>query len=529
MTMPAYYLKIENPGVAPAEAFTLLGASTKRGSENSATIGKFGTGNKHGVAVLLRNDLPPVIFGGTLRMTFGTRPQGMNDGIREHSFNRVVVKYSGVDPYTKANRTATDDLGFVLEHGATDWLSVDLALREFVSNAIDRAIEEGEYRFLERWFVDRGYRLDPSGEIPNEWKYEAQTALEEYRLTAKDYENVVVEIVNENQVRAKAGHTRVFVPLNADVLTFFNNLGKWFLHFSEPHLLGQTILPKGRRNLGDRQTAVIYRRGVRVREFESSDTPSLFDYNLENLELDESRKVDDWRVQYEASKALALANKDVLVRLWQSFLDGSKYWEHSFSHYGLEAASWDDGAKTRWQEAFETVAGEDAVVATGSGGDMAARKGYKVVQAPEAFAKAAEKYGVKTPDKVLTHDEKEGRTILDSTPDAEAAVDFAWNLATKYNVTNGKSRPQVKTFRKIMDGGAQTLGYYKDGVVYINQDIAGSISLQTGWHGLTQQLLVTALEEVSHHVTGALDNSRDFQDYVLNLLVYLAKEQAGVA
>ena len=71
------YLKIENPGVPPAEAFTLLGASTKRGNDNAATIGKFGSGNKHGVAVLLRNKLPPTVFAGNLKMEFGTRPQGM--------------------------------------------------------------------------------------------------------------------------------------------------------------------------------------------------------------------------------------------------------------------------------------------------------------------------------------------------------------------------------------------------------------------------------------------------------------------
>jgi len=41
-------------------------------------------------------------------------------------------------------------------------------------------------------------------------------------------------------------------------------------------------------------------------------------------------------------------------------------------------------------------------------------------------------------------------------------------------------------------------------------------------------LIVTMLEEVTHHVTGAGDNSRDFQDYVLNLAVKLAKVQAGI-
>ena len=270
---------------------------------------------------------------------------------------------------------------------------------------------------------------------------------------------------------------------------------------------------------------MIYRRGVRVREFESSDIQSLYDYNLENLKLDESRRVDDWYVQYEAAKAFAGADVDTVSRLWQSFVDGTKYWEHGFNSYGLENGLANVAQKEVWTTAFEKVAGETAVMATDDGGSMAARKGFKVITAPEAFVNAAEKHGVRTPAKVLSDDDKAGRTVFDATPDAIAAVEFAWELVTKFGVANGRSMPEVKTFRKIMDGGSQTLGLYKDGVVYINQDIAGFGSLQTGWHNLSQQLLVTALEEVSHHVTGASDNSRDFQDFVLNLVVYMAKER----
>ena len=78
--------------------------------------------------------------------------------------------------------------------------------------------------------------------------------------------SVKIEIVDETQVRAKRDHTRVFIPLTPDVLDFFNNLGRWFLHFSEPESLDKAILPKKNRNLGDRKAAVIYRRGVRVRD-----------------------------------------------------------------------------------------------------------------------------------------------------------------------------------------------------------------------------------------------------------------------
>ena len=519
------YLMIQNPGVAPPQAFTLLGASTSRGSDNAGTIGKFGTGNKHGVAVLLRNQLKPVVFAGNLKLEFSTRAEVVNNGNKDTTFNRVVVQYGGKDSEGK-NKSSTEDLGFVLEHGSSDWLSVDLALREFVSNSIDRSIEEGEFNFVRSYLAskDEDFRTYAQRKYTSE-NEEVANALAEYRKTATDYKNVVIEVVNDGQVRAKAGHTRVFVPLVPEVLTFFNDLGKWFLHFSEPELLNKTLLPKSNRNLGDKTTAVIYRRGVRVREFESSDTSSLFDYNLENLSLDESRQVDDWRVAVEAARAFSNADKESLARLWQSFLDGKKFWEHTFN-YGLDNRT--ESQDQVWNDAFEDVAGEFAVLSTESGGAMAARKGYKVVHAPEAFVNAAEKRGLRTPAKVLSDDDKAGRTILDATPDAIAAVEFAWDLCQKHGVTNGKLKPAVKTFRKIMDAGSQTLGFYKDNTVFINQDIAAGGSLTLGWHGLTQQLLATALEEVAHHVTGATDNSRDFQDFLLNLVIYSAKELAGV-
>lgn len=265
--MPAF-MKIENIGVCPPEGFTVLGVSLADTSNNEGVIGQFGSGNKHAVAVLLRHDLSPVVFAGTLKLEFSTRPQTVADNQASKDFARVVVKYGGTDPISGTSRTSTEDLGFVLDYGKQDWQEIVLALREFVSNAIDRSIRE------------KG-----------------------------DWSGVKVEIVDESQVRAKRGSTRVFLPMNAEVLEFFNNLGKWFLHFSEPNSLNRAILPKRNRNLGERKAAVIYRRGVRVREFESSDTESLFDYNLNDLTIDESRRASDWDVKHHCGQALGNADR----------------------------------------------------------------------------------------------------------------------------------------------------------------------------------------------------------------------------
>jgi hypothetical protein len=350
-------------------------------------------------------------------------------------------------------------------------------------------------------------------------------ALKKYRENSTDFQNVVVELVNESQVRAKSGFTRIFIPLTSEVLDFYHNLGKWFLHFSEPEMLKRTILPKSNRNIGDhRQTAVIYRRGVRVREITRIDTPSLYDYNLENLKMDESRQVDDHVVQHEAAVALSKSDVETLSRLFQSFMNNEKFWEHSFSEYSLSEYCNDSHYKKNWLEAFDKVADKNSVFSTEEGGKVAARKGYNVICAPYTFVRAAERYDLKTPSKVLSLDDHLGREIVETHYNSLVALNFAWDLCERHKLTNGKNKPIVKNFRKIMDGGTQDLGFYRNDEVYLNEDIVGSSHIEH-WSELNQQLLVTCLEEVSHHVTGSTDFSRDFQDFLLNLLVYVAKEK----
>jgi hypothetical protein len=488
--MPAY-LKIENVGVCPPEGFTVLGVSLADTSAHEGVIGQFGSGNKHAVAVLLRHDLSPVVFAGNLRLEFSTRPQTVSDGLASKDFGRVVVKYGGTDA-GGASRSSTEDLGFVLDYGKQDWQEVALALREFLSNAIDRSIRENG-----------------------------------------DWSGVKVEVVDESQVRAKRDHTRVFVPMNAEVLQFFNDLGKWFLHFSEPEALTKAILPKKNRNLGDRKAAVIYRRGVRVREFEASDQESLFDYNLNSLTIDEARKASDWDVKHHCGRALADADKDILALLFDRLINSDKgAWEFGFDTYSLQPAyrdSAEDELRKRrnWQQAFALVAGEDAVLTGEGSANQLERKGYKPVQAPENLVRAAEQYGVQTPGRVLSADELSGRLVTAPTPDAQAAVDLVWGWLEEVGLTNGKAKPPTKVFTSILDGGTMLNGYYRDGVVYLNADLAGSGSAVAGRQALSDRLVKVALEETAHHVTQATDNSRDFQDFLLDLAVKLGRGRAG--
>jgi hypothetical protein len=67
-------------------------------------------------------------------------------------------------------------------------------------------------------------------------------------------------------------------------------------------------------------------------------------------------------------------------------------------------------------------------------------------------------------------------------------------------------------------------GFYRDGTVFINGDLAGSASVVGGSQTLPERLMKVALEEVVHYVTnGSTDCSRDFQDFLLKLVVKLSR------
>jgi hypothetical protein len=113
---------------------------------------------------------------------------------------------------------------------------------------------------------------------------------------------------------------------------------------------------------------------------------------------------------------------------------------------------------------------------------------------------------------------------MEPTPDAQAVVDLVWEMLEEVGLTQGKAKPPVFCFSSVLDGEVMLNGFYRDGQVFINGDLAGSASVPVGTQSLSDRLVKVALEEVVHFVTGgATDNSRDFQDFLLNLAVKLSR------
>ena len=314
------------------------------------------------------------------------------------AYNRVVVKHGGTDE-NGTSVTYTEELSQTDEYGILDWNCLGMAFREFASNAIDAAIA-----------------VNHDGNTKYPW------------------DGVKVELVPEEKVRAKRGWTRVFVPAdNEEVIRFFANLGKWFLHFSEPEAITGTILTKKSRNLDPNcHTAVIYRRGVRVREIEQYASESLFDYNLNDLRVDESRNVDDYQCRNAAARAMAKASPEV-----PRPMDSVVPWRHTLlgasvrrlrveARLGRQRRGQSPPARRTGTRPWNWSAIASCYPPRTDPWRPWLARAIDPFEVPETVVRAAEEYGCPTPSKILSADELDGRESFDPTPDAVAALDWVW-------------------------------------------------------------------------------------------------------
>lgn len=468
------YLMIQNKGEAPVEAFTLLGASTNR--DYDGCIGQFGTGTKHSINLLLRERLPFRVYCGKTRLDFQTQPHVMDDGLTEKTVEKVVCQFGG----TSRKKI---DLGWVLEFGSIDWNDIGMALREFISNAIDRTVREfGQF--------------------------------ESSVLTG----DLCVKIVDKPM--AKTGYTRVFIKVDDEgkILQYLSELPKRFLHFSsDPSLVKEGLLPKGRNLEGN--TAMIYREGVFVRQMRGND--SIYDYNFKanEIDIDDCRNASEYSVRSAIAKRLRNSTPNELATVFEGILQGPTLEgtldAHELTGYGYDV---NDEHRQNWSQAWINTIGENSVAASADSNphakEYAKRKGFNVVELPDNWANVANSFGIKKTSDVLNANEREGKEILPPTDAANKALDMVWEWIDMTGQTNGKSKPTIACYRELTDAESDVMGFFRPGerTVYVREDIAS---------GLNKYLLKTTLEEAAHYVTGATDNSRDFQSFFMDMIVEL--------
>ena len=425
---------------------------------------------------------------------FIQKKKEIDDGLALQEYHQVYCKMSGKINESENEKTVNKQikLGFTTDYGVQDWTNVAMGLREFVSNAIDRTIREFDGKFIEQ--IKNG--------------------------------NLSIKVVDKNQVRAKTGYTRVFVPFQYEVIDFVATLGKRFLHFSEPENVEVKILPKKDRNINGKG-AVVYRKGVYVREVETTDDkPSLYDYNFgDELKIDECRNVDDYNARTTIAIAIRNSNSETISGIFQKMINKERIWESSLDSYYLSADRvWEEeekkSIKENWNSAWKKVAGDSIMVdALSPNKEILSKKGHTYIEIDHpswttaAFSNQLEQISTK----VLSKSESAGKVEVPVTEFAIQAVDIVWGWLEESNMILNKTKPDVRCFQNIMENESITKGYYEDNVVYLREmDSTG---------GITSDLLQTALEEVVHHITGAGDMSRDIQDFLFQAIVKIKLEK----
>lgn len=463
------YLKIENKGYCDTDALLMLGVSTTRNSTKYETIGMFGSGTKHAICVMLREGIRPIIFINQMKMEFFTKNRIINGVSSGQNVNVVAVKLSGKDNNGKTIRTEKE-CGFVQEFGEIDWTEIGMGLREFVSNALDASNE-----------------LDAMSDLS-------------------------IELVDDNQVRARSGFTRVFVLATPEVSKFYSSLGSRFLHFTHSDVYNNKLMQP------TSSTGKIYRRGVLVGDLE---TKSLFDYNFRDVQLDESRNIKEYTAINAAGNMLAKASIPEICKFIKSTQSEEKYWEHGMMCYNISLPYYEEeqkSIKSNWQEAWKETFGEDAIMCRSElfMVERLKKKGYRPISVPnDNLFDILQKFDI--PTHITTLDSFEQRGFeYDIAPESLMInVNKIWNKLWAMNLTNGKEMPRVVCFTKIVDEEQMITGFYdiKQATIFINKDLIceneeGSIILNK-----------VILEELSHHITGAKDLSRDFQDFILRIAV----------
>lgn len=113
----ANYLKIQSQGEIEIEAFTLIGASSKR--NDTSKIGYFGSGLKYSIASMLRNNIGFKIFQGEKEIIFD---------VVEKTFRNEKYKAISVNGQETSMTTTM---------GGSDWDIPFAPFREIFSNALD--------------------------------------------------------------------------------------------------------------------------------------------------------------------------------------------------------------------------------------------------------------------------------------------------------------------------------------------------------------------------------------------------------
>lgn len=451
------YIVIQNKGELPLWGVRLLGYSSK----DESKIGRFGTGLKETIALLTREGTPPIFQSGTCLVEFSVQEQ---DGMEEICFRLS-------EPRGRFVAGEWHPMGLHRDFGKHDWSGPWMVLREIFCNAVDASGREDLYH------------------------------------------DVVPDLLP-----AVAGCTRAYIKVTEKLMVEYSKIGEKLLMLSDnpPRVEYEDdqvcILEKS-----GQVPVQIYHRRVWIQEGEKS-APSLFDYELPNIKLTESRTSDWYGIRSRIAAGLLCAGKDVAAKVIDLLL--TKRERHFFEFDLVQTMEHNPSvqvAKTSgsYRKAFQDLHGPDAVICYNDvrAVDLVEAEGKKAIVVAELNVYGfLSKVGVPSVNDYVDKEDRRPRRRRAASPRTVHLMNKLWHeIFERHRLTNGREIPSVQTFERD-NTESNMVGQCVGKEIFVREDIVGS-----------QQEVEVLVEELAHYCSGAGDYSREMQDYLVTSICRMSR------
>jgi len=276
--------------------------------------------------------------------------------------------------------------------------------------------------------------------------------------------------------------------MNGDVMKYWSQIGENFLHYSERQNV--KLLPKAQPS-----SMKVYRRGVLIRSF---DDHSLFDYNLD-FDVSENRngssdsmlsKIRN-TIAYNFESAMDDVNRKKILK---ATIDGITCFEADWESYIYIGHSWEGilekvGGTYVPNNILPGVGKEGSYVVSPKWYDM-------IVNLNDSLDGMNE----------VSMAEKEGFTVIPATQQVMDNFRKCWDFLDMIGMVGDSIKPSVECFKTGGGKMPSCLGMYTPAT--------RTISIWNDQRASTQ----TMLEEICHHLSGAGDCTRDFQEFLFRSL-----------
>lgn len=458
------FLLIQNQikTVPSVNLLSTLGSTASRGRDER--IGMFGTGYIYALALVARHGLAD-----HFKICLGNEVYTMVLKVEEAQDARGNVSEL-VKVALKKQNGGTYDLNIDARFGAMDWTDIGMAVREFISNAIDGQTD-----------------------------YDGKP------------QKIRVEVVEND--RASKDFIRVYLPLTEEISDYMDDLKDNFLQFRFDYNPNKIILLKKKPG-----PARFYRKGVFVGAFGMN---SLYDYNISNLELKECRIIDSYEAERKAAIALMM---DKTGKLREYFIKGrDRAWEDEINTYYLNPNSYSSNPmyqeiKENYTKCFMGAHGDKVVACrTIQEANVLSNKGFNpiIIESSEIY-NGLRSSGAPIIENVLTEDDRDGRMIVDTVPEHIARLDEIWNMLVGFGLTSNLEKPSIKSFRRVEQfdsKDAYAIYSFADKTILMNASY-------TNGSALTHSLL----HELGHHITKAVDQTLPMQEFGYNVAARLFEQ-----